>query len=268
MIEGLEDGYIATVTKTHHAAIDGVSGAELTVNLLDLQPEPTVARPEPTTRGSPTASRPTPSSSATRCSSLARQPLAAAQGGAPHRRGGAQRAPPQPRARASRRRRRRSARRARRSTRRSRRTASSPSPQMSLDDVKMVKNALGGTVNDVVLALCSGALRRYFDDKGETLDGSLVAMVPISVRTEDQKGAMGNRVSSMLVDARQRHRRSGRAPRTPSATAPRTPRSRRRPSAPTRSPTGPSSPRPRWRRAPPGSTRTRRSPTATARCST
>jgi WS/DGAT/MGAT family acyltransferase len=71
--------------------------------------------------------------------------------------------------------------------------------EVNLDDIKMVKNALGGTVNDVVLALCSGALRQYFADRGETLDSSLQAMVPISVRTEDQKGAMGNQVSSLLV---------------------------------------------------------------------
>jgi diacylglycerol O-acyltransferase len=71
--------------------------------------------------------------------------------------------------------------------------------QIALDDVKMVKNALGGTVNDVVLALCSGALRSYFDALGETVEGSLVGMVPISVRTSDQAGAMGNQVSQMLV---------------------------------------------------------------------
>ena len=68
-----------------------------------------------------------------------------------------------------------------------------------LDDVKMVKNALGGTVNDVILALCSGALRSYLLGKGALPDKGLVAMVPISVRTEDEKGAMGNRVSSMLT---------------------------------------------------------------------
>jgi WS/DGAT/MGAT family acyltransferase len=70
---------------------------------------------------------------------------------------------------------------------------------MNLDDVKFVKNALGGTVNDIVLALCSGALRRYFDAKHEEVEGALVGMIPISVRAEDEQGAMGNRVSSMLV---------------------------------------------------------------------
>src|SRR5205823_4891115 len=55
--------------------------------------------------------------------------------------------------------------------------------QLSLEDFKTVKNKLGGTVNDVVLAVCSSALRQYFAGRGEKVDGDLVAMVPISVRT-------------------------------------------------------------------------------------
>ncbi len=50
-----------------------------------------------------------------------------------------------------------------------------------------------------MLALCAGALRRYLDDRSALPDDPLVAMMPISVRTEDQKGAMGNRVSVMLT---------------------------------------------------------------------
>ena len=69
---------------------------------------------------------------------------------------------------------------------------------MSLPTVKAVKNATGSTVNDVVLALCAGALRRYLDAHGEHPDAPLVAMVPVSVRTEDDKD-MGNRVSSMFA---------------------------------------------------------------------
>jgi WS/DGAT/MGAT family acyltransferase len=71
--------------------------------------------------------------------------------------------------------------------------------EVSLDDVKAIRRALGGTVNDVVLAVCSGALRRYFDSLGESLDRSLLAMCPISVRTVEQKNTMGNQVSAMLV---------------------------------------------------------------------
>ena len=65
--------------------------------------------------------------------------------------------------------------------------------------MKAVKNAAGVTVNDVVLGLCAGALRRYLDDRGEVPDGSLVAMVPVSVRTEELAGTHGNQVASMLT---------------------------------------------------------------------
>ena len=66
--------------------------------------------------------------------------------------------------------------------------------------MKAVKNAVPGTtVNDVVLAVCAGALRRYLQGKGELPAKPLVAMAPISIRQEDERGAMGNQVSAMLV---------------------------------------------------------------------
>jgi len=69
---------------------------------------------------------------------------------------------------------------------------------VSLADVKAVKNALGVTVNDVVLAITTGALRAYLDGRGELPDKALVASIPTSVRaaTDDQ---FGNRVSSMFA---------------------------------------------------------------------
>jgi WS/DGAT/MGAT family acyltransferase len=54
-------------------------------------------------------------------------------------------------------------------------------------------------VNDVVLTMCASALRQYLLDNGEHPDKALIGMVPVSVRSEEQKGDMGNRVSSMLV---------------------------------------------------------------------
>jgi WS/DGAT/MGAT family acyltransferase len=70
--------------------------------------------------------------------------------------------------------------------------------RLKLDDVKEIKNAFGTTVNDVVLALCSGALRRYLEDNGELPESSLVAMVPVSVHgRSDRPGT--NKVSGMFA---------------------------------------------------------------------
>jgi WS/DGAT/MGAT family acyltransferase len=69
---------------------------------------------------------------------------------------------------------------------------------ISLDDVKVVKNAYGATVNDVVLAVLAGAFRRYFEERDEVPDRSLVAVIPTSVRSMDEKH-LGNRVSAMFA---------------------------------------------------------------------
>jgi diacylglycerol O-acyltransferase / wax synthase len=195
-VEGLEGGHIAMVSKVHHAAIDGVSGAEITVNLLDLQPEPVQYEPD-----EPWKPDRIPSDFELvgwALGSLARQPLAALK--AVRRTAGAMV----------------------NVRRRNREPDVAPPPSLfsaprtsfnttitahrkvaftsvSLEDVKAVRKELGGTVNDVVLALCAGTLRNYLERRGELPDEPLVAMVPISVRTEDEKGALGNRVSSMLT---------------------------------------------------------------------
>ena len=197
MVEGLENGYIASISKVHHCAIDGVSGAELMVNLLDFSPE--IADVPPPEKPWLPERIPTDFEMVGwATASLARQPLLAVKAA------------------------RRTASAALNLRRRNRQPDVTPPPapfsapntsintaisphrrfaftQLPLDEVKQVKNKLGGTVNDVVLAVCAGALRSYFDERNEAIEGPLVAMVPISVRTEDQQGAMGNRVSSMLT---------------------------------------------------------------------
>src|SRR6266545_7954091 len=71
---------------------------------------------------------------------------------------------------------------------------------MRLDELKGIKNALGGTVNDVVLAATAGGLRRLLSERGEVIpDPGLRAMVPMNIRTAADHLALGNRVSSLFV---------------------------------------------------------------------
>ncbi|MCA9599778.1 MAG: wax ester/triacylglycerol synthase family O-acyltransferase [Myxococcales bacterium] len=73
--------------------------------------------------------------------------------------------------------------------------------RMALSDVKRIKNAHGCTVNDVVLALVSGGLRRLLLSRSEDVDGlSLKAMVPVSVRDPSARGTWGNQVSMMAAE--------------------------------------------------------------------
>src|SRR5919108_3027006 len=67
-----------------------------------------------------------------------------------------------------------------------------------LAEFKEVKNSLGGTVNDAVLAVVAGALRRWLEDRGVRTQGvELRALVPVSIRAQDERGSLGNRIAAM-----------------------------------------------------------------------
>jgi WS/DGAT/MGAT family acyltransferase len=197
VIEGLEDGSIAVVSRTHHAAIDGASGMDITVNLLDLSPEEQPV-PEPTEEWKPDKIPSDFELVGYAMQSLSRQPISALKAA------------------------RRTTEAALNIRQRNRQPDVTPPPapfsaprtpfngsitgrrsfgmaDVALDDIKAVRVALGGTVNDVVLAICAGALRAWLDERGELPEDPLVAMCPISVRSEADKSAMGNQISSMLV---------------------------------------------------------------------
>jgi diacylglycerol O-acyltransferase / wax synthase len=70
---------------------------------------------------------------------------------------------------------------------------------LSLDRVKAIKNELGISVNDVVVAICATAVRNWLLERDELPSDPLVSMVPVSVRTEEQVGTFGNRVGVMIV---------------------------------------------------------------------
>lgn len=196
LIEGLEDGRVAILTKVHHAAIDGAAGNQITVAVLDVEPDPGPPPPaDPPWRPDRTPSE--AELLAYAATSLSRQPLKLFKAA---RRTvesvlGTRRMPFD-----------------RRVAPRSPLTAPRTSlnrpltgardyahTTLSLSRVKALKDAYGVKVNDVVLALCGGALRSYFDGLDEQVDGPLVAMVPVSVRTDDQRGGEGNHVSQMRV---------------------------------------------------------------------
>lgn len=69
-----------------------------------------------------------------------------------------------------------------------------------LSNIKTLKQATGGTVNDVVMAVCAGALRRYLLDHDALPDGPLQAMVPVSIRTGEEDDPWTNRVSAIVAE--------------------------------------------------------------------
>jgi diacylglycerol O-acyltransferase / wax synthase len=72
---------------------------------------------------------------------------------------------------------------------------------MSVDEVKAVKNALGGTLNDIVLTTVTGAVQRFLEGRRVNVDVlDFRVMAPVSVRSENERGTLGNRVSAWIVE--------------------------------------------------------------------
>ncbi len=210
LISGLSGGRMAIYTKVHHAAIDGVSGNDILAAVLDVSPE---GRDLGEVPGWACDDVPGSISMLVRSAlTLAWQPVRAARVGAAVARSlpGLAMSPARPSLPVVD----RFLPRRGASTVLSQTGLRAPSTPFNrpvgphrrwafctlpLDDVKAVKNASGATVNDVVMALCAGALRHYLSDHRALPKGPLVAAVPVSIRTEQQKGTGGNRVSTMIA---------------------------------------------------------------------
>ncbi|MEA2389131.1 MAG: diacylglycerol O-acyltransferase / wax synthase, partial [Thermoleophilaceae bacterium] len=204
VVEGLDGGdRFAVLSKTHHALVDGVSGIDIMSILFDTKPEPDAPPPAEEKRWLPA---PTPSGAqllaealferATVPAEIARGARALVRG--PRRIAGA-------------------ALGSAAGVGSMVRAGLSPAPKtpynerigphrrftwvrMQLADVKSIKNSLGGTVNDVMLATVAGALGRHLRRRGVDVTGlELKAMVPVSVRSEEARGALGNQVAAMMA---------------------------------------------------------------------
>ncbi|MGH2981112.1 MAG: WS/DGAT/MGAT family O-acyltransferase [Solirubrobacterales bacterium] len=199
LVQGLERNRFAMLSKTHHALVDGVSGVDISTVLFDVQPIPEPAEEESEWIPNPEPS--TPEIVARGVADLAATPfkLAGRVANAVQH--------PEP-----------AARRVADALEALGEVAwnlASPAPEVPLNveigthrrfawarselaTFKRIKDALGGTVNDVVLAVVSGALRKWLQGRGIKTEGlELRALVPVSIRTEDEQGHLGNRIAAM-----------------------------------------------------------------------
>lgn len=200
LVEGLENGRFALFSKTHHSLIDGMAGVDLMGLLFDITPTPREVPPPE----QPWQPGPPPGQAALIYDGIvgaAKTPFDLAR-----RALGAMASP-------------------RSTLTRVRESAEglaevawaslNPAPETPLNvaigphrrvrevsvplaDLKAIKKSLGGTVNDVVLAVVSGALRRWMRTRGMRTEGvELRALVPVSVRGEDEQHELGNRIAVM-----------------------------------------------------------------------
>jgi len=190
LVEGLEDGRFAIYSKIHHSLLDGISAQRLTIRSMTTDPDDREVR-VPWTLGPKRRSKDAESRSALQSItgavgslaslapstlSVARAALLEQQLTLPFRApktmfnvpiGGARRVAAQ---------------------------------SWSLSRIRAIKSAAGVTVNDVVLAMCSGALRAYLIERDALPETPLVAMVPVSLRAEDEQDAGGNMVGTILCN--------------------------------------------------------------------
>jgi diacylglycerol O-acyltransferase len=197
LVEGLTGDRFAIIGKSHHALVDGVSGVDITTVLFDLDPEPAgapekappwLASPEPTDVQLLTEAwkerLTSPKEIYRGVRHALRGPRQVLEGvGATTKMVSAGMAAPDtvfnveigPHRRFQ-------------------------MTQTDLDDLKRVKDAHGGTVNDVILSIVAGGIGRYLRARGHDTTGlELRAMVPVSVRTAEEHGALGNRISAMMA---------------------------------------------------------------------
>ncbi len=200
LVEGLSDDRFAVLSKTHHALVDGISGVDIVSVLFDSSPDPMpVSSPE-----QEWIPRPVPTSAQLLADALlerATVPAEIVRGAKATLRG-----PKQVAGRVGR------ALGGVGAIARAGLQVAPSSPfnvrigphrrftwvRGDLGQFKAIKNSLGGTVNDVVLAAVAGALGRYLRLHGESTDDLVLkAMVPVSIRADVERGALGNRVAAM-----------------------------------------------------------------------
>jgi diacylglycerol O-acyltransferase len=201
LVEGLQDGHFALISKTHHSLVDGVSGVDLATVLFDTEPSPPGPQADELRPWQPS---PEPSAS-----ELVLAGLRGAAGVATDMASRAVSAVTRPAAAINR------VRDAAEGVGEIAWAALNPAPEtplnveigphrrfaivrQQLSDYKQVKDTMGGTVNDVVLAVVSGALADWLRNRGIRTEGlEMRALVPVSVRTKEDRGSLGNRLAVM-----------------------------------------------------------------------